>query len=60
MPNREIASRLFITRKTVEWHLGNAYRKLELHSRDSLLGALSGADEARGQLGPRRAPPTRP
>jgi DNA-binding CsgD family transcriptional regulator len=38
--NREIAQRLFITPKTVEWHLGNAYRKLELHSRGSLIGAL--------------------
>ncbi|MBN1527789.1 MAG: AAA family ATPase [Thermoleophilaceae bacterium] len=38
--NRDIAQRLFITPKTVEWHLGNAYRKLELHSRGSLIGAL--------------------
>jgi DNA-binding CsgD family transcriptional regulator len=45
VPNREIAQRLFITPKTVEWHLGNAYRKLELHSRSSLIGALNGHDE---------------
>ena len=43
--NREIAQRLFITQKTVEWHLGNAFRKLELHSRDSLIGALGDAAE---------------
>ena len=43
--NREIAQRLFMTPKTVEWHLGNAYRKLELHSRGSLIGAL-GESEA--------------
>ncbi len=43
--NREIAQRLFITQKTVEWHLGNAFRKLELHSRDSLIGALGEAAE---------------
>ena len=43
--NRDIAQRLFITPKTVEWHLGNAYRKLELHSRGSLIGAL-GESEA--------------
>jgi len=43
--NRDIAQRLFITPKTVEWHLGNAYRKLELHSRSSLIGALSGNED---------------
>jgi DNA-binding CsgD family transcriptional regulator len=42
--NRDIAQRLFITPKTVEWHLGNAYRKLELHSRGSLIGALGESD----------------
>ncbi len=46
--NREIAQRLFITQKTVEWHLGNAFRKLELHSRDSLIGALGDDAEAEG------------
>ena len=45
--NREIAQRLFITQKTVEWHLGNAFRKLELHSRDSLIGALGDAPQPR-------------
>ena len=43
--NRDIAQRLFITPKTVEWHLGNAYRKLELHSRGSLIGALGEPDQ---------------
>ena len=42
--NREIAERLFVTPKTVEWHLGNAYRKLELHSRDALMRALHGEE----------------
>ncbi len=46
--NRAIAQRLFITQKTVEWHLGNAFRKLELHSRDSLIGALGDDAEAEG------------
>ena len=46
--NREIAQRLFITQKTVEWHLGNAFRKLELHSRDSLIGALGDEAEPTG------------
>ncbi len=43
--NRDIAQRLFITPKTVEWHLGNAYRKLELHSRSSLIGALGESEQ---------------
>ncbi|MFZ0041301.1 MAG: helix-turn-helix transcriptional regulator, partial [Solirubrobacteraceae bacterium] len=34
--NREIAQALFVTLKTVELHLGNAYRKLGIHSRREL------------------------
>jgi DNA-binding CsgD family transcriptional regulator len=40
MTNPEIAQRLFITRKTVEKHLGNAYLKLEIDSRRQLADAL--------------------
>jgi DNA-binding CsgD family transcriptional regulator len=36
MSNRQIAAALFVTLKTVGWHLGNAYRKLEVGSRDEL------------------------
>ncbi|MQA75429.1 MAG: hypothetical protein GEU88_13980 [Solirubrobacterales bacterium] len=32
---------LFVTRKTVEHHLGSIYRKLDLESRDQLAGALA-------------------
>jgi len=39
--NRQIAEALFVTRKAVEWHLGNAYRKLDVRSRHELPGALS-------------------
>ena len=39
--NVEIAQRLFVTRKTVEKHLGNAYTKLEIASRDELPVALA-------------------
>ena len=39
--NRAIAQELFVTVKTVEFHLRNAYRKLEVSSR-SELGALLG------------------
>jgi DNA-binding CsgD family transcriptional regulator len=39
--NPEIAQALFVTRRTVETHLGNAYRKLEIASRAELANALS-------------------
>ncbi|MBV8999992.1 MAG: AAA family ATPase [Solirubrobacterales bacterium] len=39
--NREIAQALFVTPKTVEMHLGNAYRKLEIGSRRQLTAALA-------------------
>ena len=41
MANREIAQALFVTLKTVEAHLGSAYRKLEISSRSELEEALS-------------------
>ena len=41
LSNVEIAQRLFVTRKTVEKHLGNAYTKLEIPSRKELAGALA-------------------
>lgn len=43
--NREVAQALFVTVKTVEMHLHNAYRKLEITSRAELSAAL-GATEA--------------
>ena len=39
--NRDIAQALFVTPKTVEVHLTNAYRKLGISSRRELAGALS-------------------
>jgi DNA-binding CsgD family transcriptional regulator len=39
-PNREIAQHLFITTRTVEWHLTHAYQKLEITSREQLPAAL--------------------
>jgi DNA-binding CsgD family transcriptional regulator len=38
--NREIAQALFVTRKTIEAHLGAVYRKLGIASRDDLAPAL--------------------
>ena len=40
MTNRAIAQALFVTIKTVEVHLGNAYRKLGVPSRAGLTAAL--------------------
>ena len=45
LSNRQIAEALFVTRKAVEWHLGNAYRKLDVRSRRELPAALGTADE---------------
>lgn len=39
--NREIAQELYVTPKTVEVHLSNAYRKLRIRSRRELEGALA-------------------
>jgi len=41
--NREIAQALFITRKTVEAHLRNVFRKLEISAREELGRVLRGA-----------------
>jgi DNA-binding CsgD family transcriptional regulator len=41
MGNREIAQELFVSVKTVETHLGSAYRKLDISSRSELPEALS-------------------
>nr|WP_246345346.1 LuxR family transcriptional regulator [Conexibacter arvalis] len=41
MTNREIAETLWVTRKTVELHLGHAYAKLGIRSRAQLADALA-------------------
>jgi DNA-binding CsgD family transcriptional regulator len=41
LSNPEIAQALFVTRKTVEAHLGSAYRKLDIRSRGELSVALA-------------------
>jgi DNA-binding NarL/FixJ family response regulator len=41
--NKEIAQELFVTVKTVELHLSNCYRKLDITSRNELAAALEPA-----------------
>ena len=41
MTNREIAESLWVTRKTVEVHLSNAYGKLGIRSRSQLAERLA-------------------
>jgi len=43
LSNREIAQELYVTPKTVEVHLSNTYRKLEIRSRRQLATALAPA-----------------
>jgi DNA-binding CsgD family transcriptional regulator len=40
LPNREIADRLYVTVRTVEFHLAGAYRKLGVGGRAALAAAL--------------------
>ena len=44
--NPEIAQALFVTRKTVETHLGSVYRKLDIAGRGELAAALGGSGNA--------------
>jgi DNA-binding CsgD family transcriptional regulator len=47
MSNREIAESLFVTLKTVEWHLRHSYEKLEIGSRKELRAKLAGSVDDR-------------
>jgi DNA-binding CsgD family transcriptional regulator len=47
--NPEIAQALFVTRKTVETHLGHVYRKLEVSGRGQLWRALAEHDPTGGR-----------
>ncbi len=42
--NREIAAELFLAPKTIEFHLHQIYRKLDVHSRSQLVATLGQAD----------------
>ncbi|MEU4674315.1 helix-turn-helix transcriptional regulator [Amycolatopsis sp. NPDC023774] len=41
--NSEIAAQLFLSARTVEWHMGKIFGKLGIASRRKLKAALSGA-----------------
>ena len=51
--NREVAEELFLSPKTIEFHLGRVYRKLGIHSRTELAAlAAEGRLEPGRSLGP--------
>ena len=50
--NREIAAALFVSERTVEYHLTNIYGKFDVRSRTELLSLLASATDRPGQKRP--------
>jgi DNA-binding NarL/FixJ family response regulator len=46
LTNRQISRALFVTVKAVQWHLSNIYRKLEIGSRDEIVGYVPADEQA--------------
>ncbi|HEY2202675.1 MAG TPA: helix-turn-helix transcriptional regulator, partial [Solirubrobacteraceae bacterium] len=44
LSNPEIGARLFLSPRTIEWHLRNVYTKVGIHSRRELSSALPGSE----------------
>jgi DNA-binding CsgD family transcriptional regulator len=55
LTNRDVAARLFLSPKTVEFHLTRIYRKLDLHSRAELIRRIVSGIE-RTEADPTHAP----
>jgi DNA-binding NarL/FixJ family response regulator len=46
LTNRQIGARIFLSPKTIEYHLGNVYRKLQLRSRPDLIRYFANPQQA--------------
>jgi DNA-binding CsgD family transcriptional regulator len=45
LSSREIAARLFVSKRTCDFHMGNAYRKLKVSNRIQAINKLRAVNE---------------